>query len=151
MTPVRTDLAGLADHVGSHLGYSAWRVMTQDEVDRFADLTRDHNWIHVDRERAAAGPFGGTIAHGYLTLSLVAPLMLELLQVEGASTAINYGLNKLRFPAPVPVGSNYRAGLELTNVTDIPGGVQIELNATVEVEGAEKPSLVAECLVRYYS
>lgn len=151
MTPVRTDLAGLAAHAGSHLGYSEWHVMTQDEVDRFADLTRDHNWIHVDRERAAAGPFGSTIAHGYLTLSLVAPLMLELLQVDGASTAINYGLNKVRFPAPLPVGSNYRAGLELTNVTDIPGGVQIELNATVEVEGAEKPSLVAECLVRYYS
>jgi acyl dehydratase len=151
MTPVRTGLAGLAAHMGSHLGYSEWQVMTQDEVDRFADLTRDHNWIHVDRERAAAGPFGGTIAHGYLTLSLVAPLMLELLQVEDASTAINYGLNKLRFPGPVPVGSNYRAGLELTDVTDIPGGVQIELNATVEVEGAEKPSLVAECLVRYYS
>lgn len=147
---IDTDVAGLAAHAGSHLGYSEWRVMTQEEVDRFADLTHDHNWIHVDPERAASGPFGGTIAHGYLTLSLLAPLVLELMRVRGASTAINYGLDKLRFPAPVPVGSRYRAGLELADVSEVAGGVQVTLTATVEVEGASKPSLVAECLVRYY-
>jgi acyl dehydratase len=146
-----TDVSGLAAHAGTHLGFSEWRTMTQDEVDAFADLTGDHNWIHVDRERAAGGPFGGTIAHGYLTLSLLAPLMLELLRVEGASTVINYGLNRVRFPAPLPVGARYRAGLELANVEEIAGGVQAQLNATVEVEGAGKPSLAAECVVRYYA
>jgi acyl dehydratase len=146
-----TDVAGLAAHAGTHLGYSGWRTMTQDEVDRFADLTNDHNWIHVDRERAGSGPFGGTIAHGYLTLSLLAPLMLELVNVRGASTVINYGLNRLRFPAPLPVGARYRAGLELAKVEEVAGGVQAQLNASVEVEGVDKPSLVAECLVRYYA
>ena len=148
---LETDIAGLAAHAGTHLGYSEWRAMTQDEVDRFADLTHDHNWIHVDRERAKSGPFGGTIAHGYLTLALLAPLMLELLRVEGASTVINYGMNRVRFPAPLPVGARYRAGLELAAVEEIAGGVQAQLDATVEVEGADKPSLVAECLVRYYA
>ena len=148
---LETDIAGLASHVGTQLGHSEWRTMTQDEVDRFADLTHDHNWIHVDRERAKGGPFGGTIAHGYLTVSLLAPLMLELLRVEGASTVINYGLNRLRFPAPLPVGARFRAGLELASVEDVPGGVQAQLNATVEIEGVEKPSLAAECLVRYYA
>jgi acyl dehydratase len=146
-----TDLAGLAAHVGSHLGHTDWREMTQGRVDRFADVTEDHNYIHVDVERAAEGPFGGTVAHGYLTLSLLAPLVGELLRVDGVSTAVNYGLDKLRFPAPLPVGSRFRAGAELAEVTEIPGGVHVKVIATVEVEGAAKPSLVAECLFRYYA
>jgi acyl dehydratase len=148
---IDTDVAGLAAYAGTHLGHGDWRTMTQDEVDRFADLTDDHNWIHVDRERARSGPFGGTVAHGYLTLSLLAPLMLELVRVEGASTVINYGLNRLRFPAPLPVGARYRAGVELASVEAIAGGVQAQLNVSIEVAGSEKPSLVAECLVRYYA
>jgi acyl dehydratase len=148
---VRTDLAGLAGHIGSHLGYTDWRTMTQDRVDRFAAVTEDHNYIHVDPERAASGPFGGTVAHGYLTLALLAPLTTELLRIDGVSTGVNYGLDRLRFPAPVPVGSRFRAGAELAEVTEIPGGVQIRLHAAVEVEGASKPSLVADLLYRFYA
>jgi acyl dehydratase len=148
---VDTDLAGLAGHVGSHLGYTDWREMRQERVNGFADVTEDHNYIHVDPERAAGGPFGGTVAHGYLTLSLLAPLLGELLRVEGAATAVNYGLDRLRFPAPVPVGSRFRAGAELAEVTDVPGGVQVKVVATVEVEGSPKPSLVADVLFRYYA
>ena len=146
-----TDLAGLAAHVGSHLGHTGWREMTQERVDAFADVTEDHNYIHVDPERAAAGPFGGTVAHGYLTLSLLAPLIGEVLRVRGATTAVNYGLDRLRFPAPVPVGSRFRAGVELLEVAEIPGGVHVKVLATVEVDGASKPSLVAEALFRYYA
>jgi acyl dehydratase len=148
---IDTDLPGLAAHAGSHLGYTEWRDMTQERVDRFADVTEDHNYIHVDAERAAGGPFGGTVAHGYLTLSLLAPLLSELLRVEGVGTAVNYGLDRLRFPAPVPVGSRFRAGAELAEITEVPGGVQVKVIATVEVEGVAKPSLVAECLFRYYA
>jgi acyl dehydratase len=148
---IAADLTGLAEHVGSHLGYTEWREMTQERVDAFADVTEDHNYIHVDPERAAAGPFGGTVAHGYLTLALLAPLVGEVLLVEGAATAVNYGLDRLRFPAPVPVGSRFRAGVELLEVEEIPGGVHVKVLATVEVEGASKPSLVAEALFRYYA
>jgi acyl dehydratase len=148
---IDTDLAGLAVHVGAHLGFTEWRVLTQERVDAFADVTEDHNYIHVDPERAAAGPFGGTVAHGYLTLSLLAPLIGELLRVEGAGTAVNYGLDRVRFPAPLPVGSRFRAGVELLEVADIPGGVHVKVRASVEAEGAAKPSLVADCLFRYYA
>jgi len=136
--------------VGSHLGHTEWRELTQERVDAFADVTEDHNYIHVDPDRAAAGPFGVTVAHGYLTLSLLAPLIAELLRVDGAGTAVNYGLDRLRFPAPLPVGSRFRAGAELLEVTDTPGGVHVKLRATVEAEGAEKPSLVADVLFRFY-
>jgi acyl dehydratase len=146
-----TDLAGLARRVGSHLGHTEWREMTQERVDAFADVTEDHNYIHVDPERAAAGPFGRTVAHGYLTLSLLAPLIGEVLRVRGAGTAVNYGLDRLRFPAPLPVGSRFRAGVELLEVAEIPGGVHVKVLATVDVEGASKPSLVAEVLFRYYA
>jgi acyl dehydratase len=148
---VETDLAGLPALVGSHLGHTEWRELDQTRVDAFADVTEDHNYIHVDPERAAAGPFGGTVAHGYLTLSLLAPLLGELLRVDGAGTAVNYGLDRLRFPAPLPVGSRFRAGAELLEVTEIPGGVHVKVRATVEVAGAEKPSLVADVLFRYYA
>jgi acyl dehydratase len=150
--PLTTDISGLQDRVGEHLGWTDWREITQERVDTFADATDDHQWIHVDRERAAAeSPFGGTIAHGYLTLALVAPALGELIHVDGVSMGINYGLDRVRFPAPVPVGSRIRAGAELVEVTEVPGGVQSKLNVTFEIENGEKPACVAEVLVRHYA
>src|SRR4051794_18104807 len=141
----------LKARVGEDLGYSNYLEITQERVNQFADATGDHQWIHVDPERAKAGPFGGPIAHGYLTLS-VAPLLLsDVIQVEGISMAVNYGLNKLRFPAPVPVGSKLRAHAVLANVEDVAGGVQATMSLTFEVEGASKPSCVAEIVFRYYA
>ncbi len=145
-----TDLAGLGELVGKHAGYTEWREMEQDRVNQFADATDDHQWIHVDVERAKASPFGGTIAHGYLTLSLVAPISQQLLQVTDATTGINYGLDRVRFPAPLPVGAEWRGGMEVLEVSEIPGGAQLKLRVTIEVKGAEKPALVADALVRVY-
>ncbi len=141
---------GLEAHLGRHLGYSDWHEVTQEQVDRFADATGDHQWIHVDVERAKAGPFGGPIAHGYLTLSLAPSFLGEILSVKGVSMGVNYGLDRLRFPSPVPVGSRLRAGVELASLQRIPGGAQVTLRATFEVEGASKPSCVAELIFRYY-
>jgi|SRR5215211_2048778 len=146
-----TDLSGLSDHVGEHLGWTEWREIGQDRVDLFADATDDHQWIHVDRERAADSPFGGTIAHGYLTLALTAPALGELMHVDGVAMGINYGLDRVRFPAPVPVGSRVRAGAELAEVSEIPGGVQSKLVVTFEIENGDKPACVAEVLVRHYA
>ena len=146
-----TDLAGLRDSAGTHLGYTDWREMTQQRVDDFADVTEDHNYIHVDPERAKSSLFGGTIAHGYLTLSLLAPVSQQLLQVTDASTSINYGLDKLRFPAPVPVGAQWRGGGEIVDVSEIKGGLHVAAVFTVEVKGSDKPAVVAECLFRYYA
>jgi acyl dehydratase len=146
-----TDVAGLPEHAGERLGHTAWRTVTQAQVDAFADLTEDHNPIHVDADHAAGTPFGATIVHGYFTVSLLAPLLDELLRVEGTSLSINYGMDKLRFPSPVPVGARFRAAAELAEVTEIKGGVQIKVVATVEVEDAPKPALVAECLFRHYA
>ena len=143
-------LEGLKAQVGQHLGYSDWHEVTQEQVNLFADATGDHQWIHVDVERAKAGPFGAPIAHGYLTLSLTPTLLTEVLQVTGVSMAINYGLNKLRFPSPVPVGSRVRAGVELAAVEEVSGGAQVQLNVTYEIEGGTKPACVAEVLFRYY-
>ena len=151
MTGLTTDLDGLRGSVGRHLGWSSWKEVTHEMVDRFADLTGDHNWIHVDTERAAKGPFGTTIAHGYLTLSLVPPLLGELLHVEGVTTPINYGIDRLRFPAPVRVGSRIRLGGEIAEASEVPGGVQVKLALTFEVEGGEKPVCVAEILLRFYA
>ena len=145
------EMAALPDHVGQHIGYTEWREMEQDRVNRFADVTDDHNFIHVDVERAQASPFGGTIAHGYLTLSLVAPILRQLLTVTDASVGVNYGLDKVRFPAPLPVGREWRGGVELIAVNEVAGGVQTKLRTTVEVKGSEKPAMVAECLIRLYS
>ncbi len=136
---------------GTDLGSTAWRSVSQQQVDRFADLTEDHNPIHVDPDAAADTPFGGTIVHGYFTVSLLAPLLEELLHVEGASMSINYGMDKLRFPSPVPVGAEFRASAQLADVTEIKGGVQIKIVVTVEVRDAPKPALVAECLFRHYA
>ncbi len=135
---------------GLELGPSEWRDVRQERVNLFADATDDHQWIHVDPERAAAGPFGGTIAHGYLTLSLVVPITYELLPVEDASLAVNYGLNRVRFPAPVPVGSRIRARLRVAELVEFDGGVQPTLAVTVEREGGDKPVCVAEVVFRYY-
>jgi acyl dehydratase len=137
--------------VGEHLGYSDWLEVTQERVDQFADATGDHQWIHVDVERAKKeSPFGGPIAHGYLTLSLLPLTLGQVVRVEGFKMGVNYGLNKLRFPSPVPVGSRLRAGATLKDLEDIAGGVQLTYEVTFEVEGKDKPAAVAEVLLRYY-
>ena len=146
-----TDMAGLRELAGRHAGYTEWQTMEQDRVNRFADATDDHQWIHVDVERAKDSPFGGTIAHGYLTLSLVAPIMGQLVKVTDSSAGINYGLDRVRFPAPIPVGARWRGGAELVEVTEIPNGLQMKVRVTIEVEGTEKPAMVADVLVRLYS
>jgi acyl dehydratase len=133
---------------GEELGVSDWLTVTQDQVNQFADATGDHQWIHVDTERAAQGPFGGTIAHGFLTLSLLSSLNFQIYRFDGIRMAINYGLNRVRFPNPVRVGSRVRSHCTLAEVTDVDGGVQLALQSTVEVEGAEKPACAAEQLVR---
>ena len=148
---VVTDLAGLAALAGVELGYTEWREMTQDRVDAFADVTEDHNFIHVDPVRASETPFGGTIAHGYLTLSMLAPITQQLLSVSDAALAINYGLDRLRFPAPLPVGARFRGSATVTEVSPIDGGVQIKVVATIEVAEQAKPALVADCVFRYYA
>jgi acyl dehydratase len=139
----------LADHVGEHLGYSDWHEVTQEQVNQFADATGDHQWIHVDPERAKDGPFGGPIAHGYLTLSLGPMLVPQAFMVTGITMAVNYGANKVRFPSPVPVGAKLRAGVELASVDEVPGGLQVVTTVTFEVEGADKPACVAETVTRY--
>ncbi|HEY1776744.1 MAG TPA: MaoC family dehydratase [Solirubrobacteraceae bacterium] len=146
-----TDIAGLTDLAGAELGQTDWAEMTQAQVDAFADVTSDHNFIHVDPERAAATPFGGTIAHGFLTLSLLAPVTQQLLEVTDANVKVNYGLDRVRFPSPVPVGRRFRSSAKLAEVTPLEGGAQVKLVATVEVEGSEKPALVAELLLRFYA
>jgi acyl dehydratase len=140
----------LKTYVGKHLGYSDYVEITQQQVNLFADATGDHQWIHVDPERAKAGPFGGPIAHGYLTLSLAPALLPQILLVGGISMGVNYGCGKVRFPSPVPVGSKVRAGAELVSVDDVAGGAQVTMSVTFEVEGAPKPSCVAEVIYRYY-
>ncbi len=134
---------------GEVLGHGDWHTVTQEQVNTFADATGDHQWIHVDTERAAGGPFGATIAHGYLTLSLIPFLGKEVYRVDGLTMGINYGLGKVRFPSVVPVGSRIRAGAELVDVTDRPQGKQATLRWTVEIDGAEKPACVAETIVVY--
>jgi acyl dehydratase len=143
-------MAELANHVGEHLGYTDWREMEQDRVSQFADVTDDHNFIHVDPDKAKATPFGGTIAHGYLTLSLAAPIGMQLLDVTDAKIGLNYGLDRVRFPSPLPVGAEWRGGVELLSVEEAGGGLQVKSRVTVEVKGQEKPAMVAETLVRLW-
>jgi acyl dehydratase len=135
---------------GADLGESSWIEITQDDIDTYANATRDHQWIHVDPDRAADGPFGSTIAHGYLTLGLVIPLWSELLQVEKVGMAVNYGLNRARFPAPVPVGSRIRLEGTLASSKEITGGVEVVADLTMKVEDSEKPALVVEAVYRFY-
>ncbi len=149
-----TTVNGLSDFhdlAGTHLGNSDWVEIDQERVDLFAEATGDHQWIHVDPERAKDGPFGATIAHGYLTLSLVPVLLGQVLTVQGMRFGVNYGCNKVRFPAPVPVGSQLRLGAEVAGVDDVEGGVQVTLDITLEVRDAPKPSCVAQVVYRYYS
>jgi acyl dehydratase len=133
--------------VGEDLGVSDWLEITQERVDAFADATGDHQWIHVDVERAKDGPFGGTIAHGYLTLSLVPFLGSQVFRLETPGAKLNYGVNKVRFPNPVRVGSRVRAHVSVAEVTDIPAGKQLQLKYVIEIDGADKPACVAETVV----
>ena len=146
-----TTLAELPDLVGQRLGPTEWRTMTQERVDEFAEVTEDHNYIHVDPERAKDSPFGGTIAHGYLSVAMLAPISQSLLAVDDARTSVNYGLDRLRFPAPLPVGREFRGIGEVTGVTEVKGGMQVHVTFTLEVRDQERPALVAECLFRYYA
>ena len=148
---VVSDIAGLTGLAGTELGQTEWAEMTQAQVDAFADVTNDHNFIHVDPARAAATPFGGTIAHGFLTLSLLAPVTQQLLEVTDANVKVNYGLDRVRFPSPMPVGKRFRSSAKIAEVTPLQGGAQVKLVASVEVEGSEKPALVAELLLRFYA
>ena len=144
------EYSDLKSLIGTELGVSDWHLVTQEQVNLFADATGDHQWIHVDIERANAGPFGGPIAHGYLTLSLTPMLMAQAFGVTGISMGVNYGANKIRFPSPVPVGSKVRLSAKLLQVDDVAGGAQITVETTYMVEGSIKPSCVAELLFRYY-
>jgi acyl dehydratase len=134
---------------GHDLGVSDWITITQDRVDRFADATNDHQWIHVDPERARSGPFGSTIAHGFLTLALWPELFYSMVSVQGVRLAVNYGSDRVRFPAPVLTGCRVRAAIRILSVDDVPGGVQVRYEYVVKAEGAAKPSCVAQILIRY--
>ncbi|MEV6335663.1 MaoC family dehydratase [Nocardia vinacea] len=136
----------LEQAVGTHLGYSEWHTVTQEQIGLFAEATGDHQWIHVDPERAAQGPFGTTIAHGYLTLSLLPQLVSQVYRVDGVKMGINYGSNKVRFPSPVPSGSRVRAGVELVKLEPTKAGVQVTARVTIEREGSDKPACIAEAL-----
>jgi acyl dehydratase len=135
---------------GEQLGVSGWMTIEQQRVNAFADATEDHQWIHIDPQRAAAGPFGTTIAHGFLTLSLLPHLIDQTYRVEGTTMVINYGLNKVRFPAPVPVGSSVRAEVALAEATEVTGGLQLVVRATLQMEGNAKPGCVADWVTRVY-
>jgi acyl dehydratase len=144
-------LAELPALAGHRLGPTEWREMTQERVNEFADVTEDHNYIHVDAERAKASPFGGTIAHGYLSMALLAPISQTLLSVSDAATSVNYGIDRLRFPAPLPVGAAFRGTGEIAEVSEVKGGMQVKVTFTLEVRDQAKPALVADCLFRYYA
>lgn len=142
------DIAGLT---GTDLGWSGWLEITQDRVDVFADATDDHQWIHTDPERAKEGPFGGAIAHGFLSLSLAVKFWTELLDVTGVTTKVNYGLDKVRFISPVAVGARVRMNAVIAEVVEIPGGYQLAVDQTIETEGGSKPAVVARGLYRFYA
>lgn len=143
---VFSGVAELEEAVGSHLGYSEWHVVTQGQIDGFAEATGDHQWIHVDTERAKSGPFGATIAHGFLTLGLVPRLVWQVYEIQDIKMGVNYGADRLRFPSPVPADSRVRAGVELTAVTKIPMGFQVATKVTIECEGNDKPACIVDML-----
>ena len=149
MPKVFASTAELATSVGADLGATDWITVTQEQVDKFADATLDNQWIHTDTERARNGPFGGPIAHGYLTLSLASHFLSELARVDGISMGINYGVDKVRFPSPVPVGSRVRGRGEVVEVKEVPGGVQAVIRVTIEREGGDKPSAIVDTVSRY--
>jgi len=142
------DAAGMA---GTDLGFTEWMLVTQQRVDQFAEATDDHQWIHVDPVRAKDGPFGATIAHGYLTLSLTVAFWTELFDVDGVSTKVNYGLDKVRFISPVPVGARIRMNAVIAEVTEVAGGYQFAVDQTIELEGSPKPAVAARGLYRFYA
>ena len=146
-----TGIDELKSHVGQELGVSDWHEVTQEDINAFADVTGDHQFIHVDLDRAKETPFGGTIAHGYYTLSLLPKFSYSMYSFDGFAFGLNYGLNKVRFPAPLPVGQKVRMRAELVDVQDVPGGVQITTKATFETENGDKPVCVAESLARLYT
>jgi acyl dehydratase len=151
MTIVASGLKGLRDLAGRDLGESDWLQVTQQRINTFADATDDWQWIHVDPVKAADGPFGSTIAHGYLTLSLVIPMFEKLLDIQDVKMSVNYGLERVRFPSPVPVGSKVRLKAHVDSVEDVAGnGVQMAIDFTVEIEGASKPACIARVLYRHY-
>ena len=147
---VLNGIDGVKAQIGEDLGASEWHEVTQADVDTFADVTKDHQWIHVDPERAKTSPFGGTIAHGFLTLSLGPGLAETVYRFDGFAHGLNYGLDRVRFPSPMPVGQRVRLRATLRAVTDVPGGIQVELTHTYECEGSDKPVCVAEVLGRLY-
>ena len=150
MTTVFTQASELLNAVGQHLGYSDWLEIDQQRIDMFADATGDHQWIHVDPERAKEGPFGCTIAHGYLTLSLANWFLPRLLEVRNISMGVNYGCEKVRFPAAVPVGSRLRAGAEVISAEAVKGAVQVVVRMTIEIEGSDRPACVIDTISRFY-
>jgi acyl dehydratase len=149
MTKVYENPAALLGAEGTELGATDWITVSQEQVDKFADATLDHQWIHCDVERAQAGPFGAPIAHGYLTMSLASYFLAQLVRVDGISMGINYGAEKVRFPSPVPVGSRLRGRGEILDVKEVPGGVQATTRVTIEREGGEKPAAIVETVSRY--
>ncbi|MBT2515341.1 MaoC family dehydratase [Arthrobacter sp. ISL-30] len=144
------DFDTLLTMTGADLGTTDYRQITQEQINLFADATDDQQWIHVDPERAKDGPFGAPIAHGFLTLSLIIPFWGELFDVDGVTTKVNYGLDKVRFTSPVKVGSKVRMLASIAEVSEVKGGAQIKVNATIEIEGQERPAVVAEFLARFY-
>ncbi len=150
MTTIVDGLEAFHDLVGKQVGYSEWQTITQERVNLFADATDDHQWIHVDPERAKEGPFGGPIAHGYLTLSLAPVLLNKILRVDNMKFGVNYGSNKVRFPTPVPVGAELRMGVTIANAEDVEGGVQVTYDMVFEVRDTPKPACVAQVVFRYF-
>ncbi len=151
MAIITTTVADLPSLEGTELGTSSWLNVSQERIDTFADATGDHQYIHVDPERAKDGPFGGTIAHGFLTLSLFIPLWSEILEVSDASTLVNYGLDKVRFTSPVPSGSNIRLTATLKTVAEVKGGYQLHVDGVIEIEGQERPAVIVESISRVYA
>jgi acyl dehydratase len=150
MTTIVDGLEAFHDLVGKQIGYSEWQTITQERVNLFAEATDDHQWIHVDPERAKEGPFGGAIAHGYLTLSLAPNLLGKIIRVDNMKFGVNYGANKIRFPTPVPVGSELRMGVTIANAEDVEGGVQVTYDMVFEVRDTPKPACVAQVVYRYF-
>lgn len=149
MTTHLTHPTDLLELPGKTVGTTEWYPITQDRVNRFADATDDHQWIHTDPDRAAAGPFGGTIAHGYLTLSLAPKILAEVLEVDNVTAALNYGLNKVRFPSPVPVDGRMRATVTVTSAQQKPAGIEVVFGMTYETEGTTRPACIADVVVLY--
>jgi len=150
MTMILNTIDEFHSLVGKHLGYSEWLAVEQDRIDQFADATEDHQWIHVDPERAKTGPYGGTIAHGYFSLAVAPVLLGDVLEVRGMALGINYGCNKVRFPAPLMVGSKLRLGASVAEVTDVEGGVQVVFDMVLETDGSTKPCCAAQVVYRYF-